>query len=175
MKIIGEGLFSLVASCSAADLPVDVIVGIVKTESNGYVYALSGSYDYSHYYLLPKTEDEIEYAVNVGQASLEHDVNISIGLMQINSWHLKRMGSSVKTAFDACNNVLMGTSIFKEIVLRVCGQRINEPCLDSALRQYNTGRTEPSTAGAAYVVKVRANMPMSPSRTITKGWQASAF
>ena len=58
MKIIGEELFSLVASCSAADLPVDVIVGIVKTESNGYVYALSGSYDYSHYYLLPKTEAE---------------------------------------------------------------------------------------------------------------------
>ena len=175
MKILGESLYALISACSVADMPVDLIAGIVKTESNGYVYAVSGSYDYSNYFLLPKSAGEIEYAVEVSQASLEYEVNISIGLMQVNSWHLKRMGSSVRTAFDACNNILMGTAIFKEITLRVCGQVFTQACIDASLRQYNTGRTRESAAGAAYVAKVRANMPPIKAADLTSGWQGQAF
>lgn len=128
------------------------------TESAGYVYALSGSYDYSAYHLLPSNQDEVDYALAVGNASLEHGVNISVGLMQVNSWHVQRMGASLAATMDPCNNVLIGSSILQEIVSRVCTQTLDDACLDSALRQYNTGRAEASTAGDAYVRKVRARL-----------------
>ena len=158
MRVVGEALTQLVMACAVHNVPVPIIEAIVLTESSGYVYALSGSYDYSAYYLLPKNAEEIEYAIAVGTASLEHKVNISVGLMQVNSWHMQKMGASAITTIDPCNNIFIGSSIFKEIVNRVCVDGFDEHCLDQSLRQYNTGRTEPSVAGNAYVGKVRANM-----------------
>ncbi|HAU68364.1 MAG TPA: hypothetical protein DCW52_08200 [Gammaproteobacteria bacterium] len=158
MRLVGDALTQLVMACAVPNIPAPIIEAIVLTESSGYVYALSGSYDYSGYYLLPKNIEEIEYAIAVGTASLEHSVNISVGLMQVNSWHIERMGASTVTTIDPCNNVMIGSAIFKEIVDRVCGEEIDDDCLDQSLRQYNTGRTGPSEAGDAYVGKVRANI-----------------
>jgi len=86
MRLVGDALTQLVMACAVPNIPAPIIEAIVLTESSGYVYALSGSYDYSGYYLLPKNIEEIEYAIAVGTASLEHSVNISVGLMQVNSW-----------------------------------------------------------------------------------------
>ncbi|MEO0367208.1 MAG: transglycosylase SLT domain-containing protein [Pseudomonadota bacterium] len=159
MRLTGEILASLISACAVENLPTALIEGIISTESAGYVYALSGSYNYSDYFLLPKDKEEADYAIAVGRASMEHKVNISVGLMQINSWHMEKMGASIATTFDPCNNILIGTSIFKEITNRVCGASFSENCLNASLRQYNTGKTKPSTAGNQYVAKVRANMP----------------
>jgi type IV secretion system protein VirB1 len=166
MRLLGEVLSQLVMACSVPNLPSAIVNAIVMTESSGYVYALSGSYDYSSYYLLPKDAEEAEYAIAVGNASLEHEVNISVGLMQVNSWHMRRMGASVATTIDPCNNILIGSSILKEIVDRACGNTLNDNCLDESLRQYNTGRTQPSEAGDAYVRKVRANVSTSESNIL---------
>ena len=128
------------------------------TETSGYVYAVSGSYTNSHYFLLPDNATETEYAKAVAQASLAHDVNISVGLMQVNSWHIKRMGATIATTIDPCNNILIGSSILMEIVGRVCPSNYDEECLNAALRQYNTGKTQRSSAGDDYVFKVRSNV-----------------
>ena len=158
MKIVGEILSQLVMACSVSGLPADLVEAIVMTESSGYVYALSGSYDYSDYFLLPAIQSEADYAMSVGQASLEHNVNVSVGLMQINSWHIDKMGASIATVIDPCNNVLIGTSILREIIDRVCPSTLNNDCINAALRQYNTGKTKETAAGNAYVAKVRSRM-----------------
>jgi len=167
MRFLGEALTSLIMSCSVDGLPVDLIHGIVKTESSGYVYALSGSFDYSDYYLLPKDDEEIEYAHAVAYASLSRDINISIGLMQVNSVHIKKMNSPAVVVYDPCNNLLIGSGILKEIMARVCGTRLTDDCLDASLRQYNTGSTKPSEAGGRYVAKVRGNWPTETTNLIT--------
>ncbi len=158
MRFLSDSLAQLIAACAVPSMPADILQAIIMTESSGYVYALSGSYDYSDYYLLPETADEAEYSIAVAQASLHHQVNISVGLMQVNSWHLARMGMSVATAMDPCNNVLIGSSIFKEIFERVCVEGMDSECLDQSLRQYNTGKTQASSAGDAYVRKVRKHL-----------------
>ncbi len=168
MRVVGEVLTSLIMSCSVDGLPVDLIEGIVRTESSGYVYALSGSYENKGYYLLPKNKDEIEYAHAVAYASMKRDINISIGLMQVNSVHIEKMETQPVVVYDPCNNVLIGSAILKEIMNRTCETGVTDECLDASLRQYNTGSIKPSSAGQEYVAKVRSNISPTPSRLVTQ-------
>ena len=167
-KILGDSLTSLILSCSVPGLPVDLVEAIVQTESAGYVYALSGSYEYSNYYLLPKNRAEVGHAYSVAHHSLKHQINISIGLMQVNSVHIQNMKSDEVVVYDPCNNIMIGSAVLKEILQRVCPERINDECIKPGLRQYNTGRTNPSTVGNAYVDKVMQNLPKKRTYQLTQ-------
>lgn len=158
MRIIGEALQSLIMACSIGGLPADLLEAIALTESNGYAYAVSGSYTSSNYFLLPRSEAEVSYAIDVAAESVQRDINVSVGLMQLNSWHIKRMGANVPLAMDPCNNILLATSVLKEITNRVCKTKFDDSCLSAALRQYNTGSLNASNAGDEYVRRVSEKM-----------------
>lgn len=165
MRIVGELLSTLIISCSTGPAPADLVEGIINTESNGYIYALSGSYENKGYFRLPKTDSEASLAVAIAEESMRSEINISVGLMQINTYHMERIENlTPAVAFSPCTNILVGTSILGEIIDRVCGKTLTELCLDKSLRQYNTGRTAESEAGKEYVRKVRKNMPRSVGR-----------
>ena len=154
MRLTSSLLWQLIGLCAAPSVPHDLVYSIVQTESAGYVYALSGSYQNSHYSLLPIEISEQQYAISVAEASLAHNVNISLGLMQINSWHIQRMGATAKSVFDPCNNVLIGSAILQESIARLCSDEMTHQCRQAVLREYNTGRSEVSDAGQRYVARV---------------------
>ena len=69
MKILHEALTQLVLACAVPGLPSDLIEAVIMTESAGYAYAVSGSYEYSDYHLLPDSRDTKHYAIALSEAS----------------------------------------------------------------------------------------------------------
>ena len=85
----------------------------------------------------PLTQSE---AVDTAEQLLKMNVSIDLGLAQINSANLQRLGLSVEQAFEPCANLRAA-----ETVLRWCydaaAKRLGsgQPALQAALSCYNTG------------------------------------
>lgn len=158
MKLATDAFIALVAQCSVGDVPVELVSAVAKQESIYHVYALSGSYDQKGFSKLPKTESEIADAYAVASESIKRNINVSLGLMQINSYHIDRMKYTPDVVFDPCFNVAIGTSLLSESLDRMCGCTYSPSCVIKTLREYNTGNTV-SAAGKDYARKVLGHLP----------------
>lgn len=149
-----ETILALLSTCGVDGVSHSLASAVIQTESSRYIYALSGSYENSHFFRLPQNESEVHETRLIAKGSYEKDINISLGLMQINSYHLNKWGYTPQQVFPVCFNIAVGTAILDESLSRNCGCAVNSRCLDQTLREYNTGRARISEAGAKYVKRV---------------------
>jgi type IV secretion system protein VirB1 len=144
----------------APDVGRTTLAAIVRVESKGRPYAMldngpahlpyperlkfARSYSFS-------TKDE---AVAKAKTLLAQGRLLDMGLMQVNSRNMTRMGYSVEAMFDPCTNIRVGAHILKDNYVRavkVYGE--GQKALQHALSAYNTGSL---WGGAGYVKKVLA-------------------
>jgi type IV secretion system protein VirB1 len=122
--------------CAPTVAPI-TIVQIIRTESGGDPYALNVN-GFGRIY--PKGA---EAARVQAEAAIQGGYSVDIGLMQINSQHLKRFRLSVRQAFDPCTNLRVGAALLKASYLdavRIYGR--GQVALQHALSAYNTGDFE---------------------------------
>ena len=128
----------LIASCAAQGVPADYMEAIILHESGGgHVYAI-GVNDARYTSLLPKDERSVLAAKSFLNKAVDEDLNVDVGLGQINMWNIKKRKLDVNQLFDPCYNIQQSSIIFKEAVDKSCEYNQTDDCLQAALRRYNT-------------------------------------
>lgn len=124
---------ALIALCAPTVAPA-TIQQIITAESGGDPYALNVN---GIGRVVSRT---IAAAETEAEAAIEAGYSVDIGLMQINSQHLKRFHLSVRQAFEPCTNLRVGgillTASYEDAV-RLYGR--GQIALQHALSAYNTG------------------------------------
>jgi type IV secretion system protein VirB1 len=126
----------------APDVAPETIVGIAKTESG--LDALSVHDNTSGARYAPPTPDAA-IMLATGLIVAQHH-NVDLGLMQVNSTNLARVGLSIPDAFDACHSMQAGAQILSAAF---------HHALRAALSAYNTGDPQRGIANG-YVASVEA-------------------
>ena len=129
------------------------MAAIVKTESGFKPFAIGINKSEVKLARQPANKQE---AVTTAKWLISNGYNIDMGMAQINSANMKRLGVSVEDLFDPCKNVSAGAKILLNNYVDAF-KKIGEPqnALRAALSSYNTGN---ATAGIknGYVAKVTA-------------------
>ncbi len=152
--------------CIVGDVSTAMVSAITQQESNGQFSAFNVNGWTGKRY----TANSIEQAIVLSELFVEEGYTVDVGLMGINSANLKRYQISIRSAFDPCTNVKIGTYIYSEN-LKVASRKglTGENAMQVALSIYNTGsRTRGFKNG--YVSKVwsiykRRNTPMSQNQS----------
>jgi type IV secretion system protein VirB1 len=107
---------------------------IIKVESGGNPYAVGDNTLRRSF--APKSKAE---AVRLASFLLSQGHSIDMGLMQINSIHLRDGRISLEDVFDPCANVKAGTGILMEYIRKFDNGTSKGEVLFKALSAYNTG------------------------------------
>ena len=126
----------------APDVAPETIVGIAKTESGLDVLSVHDNTSGARY--APPTPDAA-IALATSLIVAQHH-NVDLGLMQVNSANLARVGLSIPDAFDACHSMRAGAQILSAAF---------HHALRAALSAYNTGDPQRGIANG-YVASVEA-------------------
>ena len=125
---------ALILACANGVSPVTT-AAIIQVESAGAPLAIATN----PYRSLPAVKD-IEQAAALVDGLLKQGVNVDIGLMQINSQHLPKLGLTPKALLDPCTNIYIGTTILHQAYARRSKRESSsQNALRSALSIYNTG------------------------------------
>ena len=134
------------------DLPIDqcangvqaaIVEAIVQAESSGNPWAVNVNVrgGQARPLLVPaRSRDEA-----VAQATQLHAEGYSfdVGLMQVNSANVARLGVSIDEAFDVCTNLNMGTTVYNEFAAGAVryAEQFDTPHkqMMATLSAYNTG------------------------------------
>lgn len=122
------------------------IAAIVRVESKGNPYAIFDNtlkLSFS-----PKTR---ERAYNIANILINYGHSVDVGVMQINSQHLKPMNLSLWSLLDVCYNINVGGKILTDNYRRYLKNSPPDQALSKAVSAYNTGHPY---RGSAYVAKV---------------------
>ena len=123
----------------APSVSLTTMVAIVKHESKNDPYAV-GINGRTRITRQPKTQEE---AVDIAERLIAMGVSIDMGLAQINSANLKKLGLTVAQVFSPCNNIRAAAQ-----VLHWCYDPAEkkhgggQAALQAALSCYNTGNFE---------------------------------
>lgn len=120
---------------------------IIKVESGGNPFVIGDNTDRRSYKLKSKEE-----AIQTAAELLSRGHSIDMGLMQINSIHLKGNKLTLNDVFDPCKNIQAGTNILASFYKRFDGNGDDKVItLYKALSAYNTGS---AWRGPAYINKI---------------------
>jgi len=86
-------------------------------------------------------------AITIAKVLIERGHSVDLGLMQINSANLARLGLSIPDAFDACRSMRAGAQVLREDY---------RAALRDALSRYNTGDPDRGISNG-YVARVEAS------------------
>lgn len=162
-------LASLAAQCGPSVAP-STTTAIIRTESNGNPYAIGDNTTRKSHF--PKSKED---AVQLARSLLSRGHNLDLGLMQINSRHLKPRNLSLEEIFDPCRNINIGATILAEFYRANDHGEPRDVVLFKALSAYNTGSAWRGpgyvnrilrTAGASY--RVALTNPPPSGRTQQK-------
>jgi type IV secretion system protein VirB1 len=166
-------LASLAAQCGPSVAP-STTTAIIRTESGGNPYAIGDNTTRKSHF--PKSRQD---AIQLARSLLTQGHNLDLGLMQINSRHLKPRNLSLDEIFDPCRNINIGATILAEFYRANDNGEPRDVVLFKALSAYNTGSAWRGpgyvnrilkTAGAPYRVAL-TNPPPSgrTQQTFAKG------
>ena len=146
--------FLALADQCASFVAPHTLEAIVKTESNfdPLKIGVNGGAK------LQRQPVNVEEAVVTAQWLLQNGYNIDLGLGQVNSSNLNRIGLSVTEAFDPCKNLKAAGTIFNNSFQVAIQQYPEDQALQVALSAYNTGNYVQGFRNG-YVNKVLSNMP----------------
>ena len=157
------GLLSLCEACGPGVHPATT-QAIIEVESSGNHLAIHDNISRSSY--KPATKAQ---AIRIASTLIDQGHSVDIGLMQINSHHIRRKDLDLAGLFEPCYNIGTGTRILADFYHCERKKNPHEPddiVLLKALSSYNTGT--PYT-GKAYVSKILkkagyTNIPQSTQR-----------
>ena len=146
--------FLALANQCASFVSPYTLEAIIKTESNydPFKIGVNGGSN------LERQPVNIEEAVVTAQWLLKNGYNIDLGLAQVNSSNLNRIGLSVTDAFDSCKNIKAAGSVFNKNYQVAIHKYPEDQALQVALSAYNTGNFIQRLQNG-YVQKVLKNMP----------------
>ena len=128
-------LDALIAQCSYNTHP-DTVKAIIQVESAGNPFAIGVNYGGSN----SRKPNNVSEAAQIARNLISDGKNIDMGLMQINSANMRRLGLSPEEIFDPCTNIRVGTKILSanySQAAQIYGP--GESALRAALSAYNTG------------------------------------
>lgn len=124
----------MILSCAPAFAP-ETIEQIIRVESSGNPLAIhvnKGKLDRK-----PISADE---AVDLAESYIQKGYSVDLGLMQVNSKNVVRLGYSIKDMFEPCKNIAAGARVLSEFYESAKAKNENEQtALLWALSAYNTG------------------------------------
>ena len=146
--------FLALADQCASFVAPHTLEAIVKTESNfdPLKIGINGGAK------LERQPANVDEAVVTAQWLLANGYNIDLGLGQVNSSNMNRVGLSVADAFDPCKNLKAAGTIFNTGFQAAMQQYPEGQALQAALSAYNTGNFVQGFSNG-YVGKVLRNMP----------------
>lgn len=170
--IVGSLLLitSLCSQCGPAVAP-STTQAIIRVESGGNPYAIGDNTLKKSF--APKSKQD---AVHLAAALLAQGHNLDMGLMQVNSCHLKTMKFTLDEIFEPCRNITIGTTILADFYRRNNTGEDKSLVLFKALSAYNTGS---AWRGPGYVNKIlqaagapyRVTVSNPPPAKVVKGSQ----
>lgn len=133
----------------AADVAHSTMAAIVKVESAGNPWAIGDNTTRQKVRPAARSYGE---AVVLAESLIDAGHNLDLGLAQINSRNLKRLGLSVAEVMQPCTNLSAGATILKGFYQRASGKYgPGTKALLHALSGYNTGSLY---AGVGYVKRI---------------------
>lgn len=128
-----ETLLGLIVACAPSVHPT-TMQRIVAVESGGNPLALNINGEGS------VRATSLDDAVTIALDAIRRGASVDIGLAQINSRNLPRLGLDVASVLDPCTNLKAGQVILSESYERALqrGRTSNDALID-ALSEYNTG------------------------------------
>lgn len=142
------GLEALIMQC-APDVAPSTMMAIITVESKGNPWVIGNNTLKAPIKPAPKSKED---AIRVAKYYLSLGHSLDLGLAQINSKNLNRLGLSLEEVFDPCTNVAAGAMILKDFYLKASAKYGDgQKALMHALSGYNTGSLY---RGHSYVTKV---------------------
>jgi type IV secretion system protein VirB1 len=130
-------ILALAALC-APDVGEKTLLAIITTESGGHPFAIGDNTDRKS--IIPKTKNE---AVTIARQRVAKGNSLDLGLGQINSRNLPKLGMSIEDAFDPCKNIKASATILSWGYTRAKKKiEDNQDALRAAISAYNTGSLE---------------------------------
>lgn len=138
-------LSSLITQCGAGVDP-STTSAIIKVESGGNPYAIGDNTTRQSY--SPNSKED---AIKIARHLLNKGHSLDMGLMQINSNHLKSGRFNLNNVFEPCENIKIGNSILIGFYKKYDTEPDKSKVLFKALSAYNTGT---AWKGQGYVNKI---------------------
>jgi hypothetical protein len=143
-------ILALSAQCAPAVAPATMLA-IVRTESGGFVHALNVNGT-----KLPSRPKDQASAAMLARRYIQAGYSVDLGLVQINSRNLMRLGMTIEDALDPCRNLAGGATILRQNFVAASNDQPPQARLRVALSMYNTGSRSRGFSNG-YVDKVLAN------------------
>jgi type IV secretion system protein VirB1 len=124
----------LLMAC-APDVAPSTMAAIIGVESRGHPLAIHVNRG-----ALPRAAVDASDAAKLARAAIDAGYSVDLGLMQVNSRNLPKLGYTVEQMFEPCTNLQAGAEILSASY-RAAAQRHGEgqDALRAALSAYNTG------------------------------------
>lgn len=147
-KLSGTAFQALAESCGV-NVPASTLEAIARTESALHPYALSVNRPHQLAHrngwnrgtiTLERQPESKEEALAWTKWLLARGVTVSIGLLQVNSEHVKALHLTVEQLFEPCTNLWAGATLLTatySATARVQGEGLS--ALRTALSYYNSG------------------------------------
>ena len=169
MILDAAAILALAAQCAPSVDP-STMLAIVRTESAGHIFALGVNGTKS-----PPRPKDAATAATLAKRYIRAGYSVDLGLAQINSRNLLRLGMTIETVLDPCQNLAAGAVILAQNYAAQTSSAPAQVRLRAALSMYNTGSPSRGFANG-YVAKVVANagsvaeLPRSvPAGAIARG------
>lgn len=156
-------LFWVCVALAGTTISIDAVMSAIKqVESGGRPFAILDNATGKSYFL----PDEAA-AVAKAKSLLEQGHNIDMGLMQINSIHLKRLGVTVDNVFNLAMQDTLSRTIFNEFyTLSKIQNGDTDLAVWRAVGAYNMGTRGIRVDNVTYTNKVQARMGLTPRPSV---------
>lgn len=159
MNFAAAAIFSLATQC-APNVAPETVAAIVQTESRGNPLALNVNGGRQ-----PARPTIAADAITTAKRYVAAGYSVDLGLGQINSRNMRRLGLSWERVFDPCTNIAALGQILSQNYRAVAGGRHPQTALRLAISLYNTGSTSRGFRNG-YVAKVVGNAGVADGATI---------
>ena len=162
---LGVTLGALIQLCAPAVAPRTALA-VIAVESGGQPWAVGDNTSGKAHFFTTRAEAE-----RFATGRLEEGANLDLGLTQVNSDNLRRLGVRLGEIFDPCINVWAGMRILREDFLRATqSYGAPEAALFHAFEAYNAGSFIGAPAYAKNVWQTAVSIPaIVNARTATDG------
>ena len=150
MAFPAASILALASQCAPTVAP-ETVLAIVQTESSGDSFALNVNGGPQ-----PASPSNAIDAVATARRFVAAGYSVDLGLGQINSRNMRRLGLTWETVFDPCTNIAALGQILTQNYNAVKAGRHPQAALRIALSLYNTGNTARGFRNG-YVAKVLGN------------------
>lgn len=150
MTYTAAAILGLASQC-APNVAPQTVAAIVRTESHGNPFALNVNGARQ-----PAPQLNAAGAAATARRYVAAGYSVDLGLGQINSRNMRKLGLTWETVFDPCTNIAALGQILSQNYQAVAGGRHPQTALRLAISLYNTGSTSRGFRNG-YVAKVIGN------------------